>query len=383
MEAYDVVVVGAGIVGLATGYFCASAGLRVLVLEQESVASQASGAAAGILTPAGEGGQSGPLADLMVRSLEFHRSLTPSLKDLTGIDPLFGPLTVLVPAFSPDEARRLRSVADRLAGSNSRIRWADPAELLAAEPRLNPEVRGGLLAEGEGQVDAYRVTLGLGRAAELAGAEIRYGGVRGLEAPAHGRPRVITGSGPVAAEFVVLAMGPWTALAGEWLGIPVPVEPLRGQLLRLRLPGPPLAYCVMYGDHYVLSKLDGLVTAGTTEELVGFDLSTTPAARDFILEGVLRLVPGLADAELVNHTACLRPLAADDMPILGPVPGQERVILATGHGRNGILMGPYSGRLVADLILGRTPEIDLGPFSPARFREAGTVRRRAHRLFSP
>ncbi|MER3450480.1 MAG: hypothetical protein C4315_12205, partial [Chloroflexota bacterium] len=73
-------------------------------------------------------------------------------------------------------------------------------------------------------------------------------------------------------------------------------EPLRGQLLRLKLDGPPLAYCVMHGDHYVLSKLDGLITAGTTEESVGFDPSTTPEARDFILEGVLRLVPGLADA---------------------------------------------------------------------------------------
>ncbi len=382
MESYDVVVVGAGVVGLATAYFCASAGLKVAVLERESVASQASGAAAGILTPAGESGQSGPLADLMVRSLEFHRSLAPKLKDLTGIDPLFGPLTVLVPAFGPDEARRLRSVADHLAGLDARLRWADPAELLATEPRLNPEIRGGLLAEREGQVDAYRLTLALGRAAELAGAEIRYAPVTGLEFPDMGRSRLITGSGPVTAEFVVLAMGPWTALASEWLGLPVPVEPLRGQLLRLRLPGLPLAYCVMYGDHYVLSKLDGLVTAGTTEELVGFDPSTTPAARDFILEGVLRLVPGLADAELVNHTACLRPLAADDMPILGPVPGRERVILATGHGRNGILMGPYSGRLIADLILGRTPEVDLGPFSPARFVGAEAERRRARRLFS-
>jgi glycine oxidase len=383
MEAYDVIIAGGGVLGLAAAYFCASAGLRVLVLERESIASQASGAAAGILTPVGESAQPGPLADLMVRSLEFHRSFTPRLKELTGIDPLFGPLTVLVPAFSPEEAGRLRALAEHLAGRNARIRWAEPAELLAAEPRLNPDVRGGLLAEGEGQADAYRLTLALGRAAELAGAEIRYAGVKGLEAPAGGRPRVITDSGAAAAEFVVLAMGPWTALAGPWLGLPVPVEPLRGQLLRLKLEGPPLAYCVMYGDHYVLSKLDGLVTAGTTEELVGFDPSTTRAARDFILEGVLRLVPGLADAELVNHTACLRPLAADDLPILGPVPGRERVILATGHGRNGILMGPYSGRLVAEVILGRTPEIDLGPFSPARFREARPVRRRAYRLFSP
>lgn len=383
MEAYDVIVVGAGVVGLATAYFCASAGLKVLVLERESIASQASGAAAGILTPAGESAQAGPLGDLMARSLEFHRSFTPRLKELTGIDPLFGPLAVLVPAFSPEEADRLRALAEHLAGSNSRLRWAEPTELLAAEPRLSPDLRGGLLAEGEGQVDAYRLTLALGRAAELAGAEVRYAAAEGLELPERGRPQVITRSGPVGADFVVLAMGPWTARAAGWLGTPVPVEPLRGQLLRLHLPGPPLAYCVMYGDHYVLSKLDGLVTAGTTEELVGFDPSTTPAARDFILEGVLRLVPGLADAQLVNHTACLRPLAADDMPILGPVPGRERVILATGHGRNGILMGPYSGRLVADLILGRTPEIDPGPFAPARFREAGPVRRRAHRLFSP
>jgi glycine oxidase len=382
MEAYDVVVVGAGVVGLAAAYFCASAGLKVLVLERESVASQASGAAAGILTPVGESAQPGPLNDLMRRSLEFHRSLAPRLKELTGIDPLFGPLTVLVPAFHPEEAARLRTLAERLAPFDPMVRWAEGAELLAAEPRLNPEVMGGLLAQGEGQVDAYRLTLALARAAEGAGAELRYTPVVGLELAPNGPVKVVARSGAVAAEFAVLAMGPWTALAGEWLGMPVPVEPLRGQLLRLKLEGPPLAYCVMYGDHYVLSKLDGLITAGTTEEPVGFDPSTTPEARDFILAGVLRLVPALADARLVSHTACLRPLAADDRPILGPVPGRERVLLATGHGRNGILMGPYSGRLIADLITGRTPEIDLNPFSPARFREAGVERRRTRRLFS-
>ncbi len=382
MESYDVVIVGAGVIGLSTAYFCAAAGLRVLVLERESVASQASGAAAGILTPVGESSHPGPLGELMRRSLEFHRTLAPRLKELTGIDPLFGPLTVLIPALGPEEAMRLRTVAERLAGFDPRVRWAEVSELRAAEPRLSPEIQGGLLAEGEGQVDAYRLTLALARAAEGAGARLRYTPVRGLEWAPNGPVRIAAGSGPVAAEFVVLAMGPWTALAGEWLGMPVPVEPLRGQLLRLKLDGPPLAYCVMHGDHYVLSKLDGLVTAGTTEESVGFDPSTTPEARDFILEGVLRLVPGLADARLVNHTACLRPLALDDRPILGPVPGRERILLATGHGRNGILMGPYSGRLVADLILGRTPEVDPAPFSPARFREIGVERKRVRRLFA-
>jgi glycine oxidase len=163
-------------------------------------------------------------------------------------------------------------------------------------------------------------------------------------------------------------MGPWTGQAGSWLGIPVPVVPLKGQILRLELAGPPLDYALYHsGGGYISSKPDGLTWVGTTEERVGFDDRSTEAARQSIMKGALEVMPVLSEARLALQTACLRPLSEDGLPIIGEVPGWEGVYLSTGAGRKGILLGPAMAQAIADLVTEGHTSLPVEPFSPGRF----------------
>ncbi len=175
----------------------------------------------------------------------------------------------------------------------------------------------------------------------------------------------------VATHAVVLAMGPWTREAAAWAGHQIPVAPLKGQILRLRVPGAASGVRVSdaAGD-YAVPKPDGLVYAGTTEERAGFDEQATSSARDEILRKLARFSFTLARGDPVDQTACLRPLSADGLPILGAVPALPGAYVATGHGRSGIPLSSGSGKALAELIAqGRCESLDLTRFDPARFEK--------------
>lgn len=358
----DVIVVGAGIVGTSTALFLAEAGASVLVLERESIGCGASGGSAGMVSPFAEVEGPPALETLAWEGLRLHETLAQRLLAETGIDVQLCALPVLRPAFDEAEAEELRT---RTGGPG--VRWLDGGEARALEPRLSPLALGALYAPDELQVDSYRLTLALAQAAERRGVTIRYAEVLGLLREGPRVAGVRLRRGPIRADRVVLAAGPWTGPMQRWLGWPIPVVPLRGQIVRLQVPEPPLRCCLLRGGNYVLRKGDGATIAGTTQELVGFRPRTTRAGRAAILAAALRLAPSLGEAAVVGQTACLRPLSGDGLPLLGPVPGWEGLFVATGHGRRGILLGPVSGQVVAALALGRTPGIPIEAFAPARF----------------
>lgn len=362
----DVLVVGAGIVGLSTAYFLAQRGARVVVLEREAIGWAASGSSAGMLSPFAEVDGPPPLDELARQALQLHRQLAARLLDESDIDVHFRALPVLEPAFDSLEAERRRARLGR-ASPGSSLRWLDGLTARAIEPRLSPRAVGALCAPDEAEVDSYRLCLAMARAAERHGVAIRHGRVVGLLREGSKVAGVALPGARLSCPRVVLAAGPWTGPMARWLGRPVPVVPLRGQLLRLRVPEPTLRACLLRHGGYLLPKQDGLTLAGTTEERVGFRPRPTRAGEAHIRAVALRLAPSLRDAAAVEHTACLRPLSADGLPILGEVPGWEGLYLATGHGRRGMLLGPISGRLLAELILDGRPSVPLDLFSPARF----------------
>ena len=172
----------------------------------------------------------------------------------------------------------------------------------------------------------------------------------------------------VEASRVVVAMGPRSAEAGDWFGTGVPVVPLKGQIVKVRPSQTFAAHSFSHAGNYAITKPDGIVFLGTTEERVGFDRGVTEEARDEILSWGLRFASALRDAELVEQTACLRPLTRDERPMIGAIEGLDGAYLATGHGRQGILMAPATGRAIADLILGGATDcFDLTPYDPMRF----------------
>ena len=368
-ETAEVVIAGGGIVGCATAFFLAKEGVKVTLIEPDSIASCASGFAAGILNPLDGHGIPGPLEAFAQESFRMTAPLVEEVRGETGVDPKLRDISCLWVALREHEAEQfagLYGLAQRLEGFPAR--WLDGREVLSLEPRVSPRVLEGMYLEGTTQIAAYEYTLGLAEAAEKKGATIRHGRVKGLKR-ANGRVSgVVLESGEVSCEKLVLAMGPWMSRAANWLDFPVPITPLKGQILRLEVDGPPLEHAVYRGGGgYISSKSDGLVWAGTTEEEVGFDDHPTPQARAEIMEGTLEVMPELEGARVALQTACLRPVAEDGLPIIGAAPGWEGVYLATGAGRKGILLGAGMAKATADLVMrGRTP-LSTAPFSPARF----------------
>ncbi|HJM90204.1 MAG TPA: FAD-dependent oxidoreductase [Dehalococcoidia bacterium] len=364
----DVVICGGGVIGTAIAYYLGKRGVRSTIIEADAVASGASGAAAGLLSPPPLATTTEPPYELRVRGFEMHDELAETLPAESGVDYSFSRDRRVQLATTEEEERRLRDAADTARAAGRSIEWFDAAGVTQLCPWIDRPGRGGVVGEPVGQLDPYRYTLALVAAAEQMGATLRSGSVSGI-AQADGRVAgVVVGGAVIPADVVVVAMGPWSIDAGSWLGFDVPVEPLKGQIVRVKPSDDLVPFGFGYDSNYVTTKEGGLVFIGTTEERAGFDVATTNEARDEILRFGMTFSSVLGEAELVEQTACLRPLSSDGLPIMGRVPGLAGAYLATGHGRQGILMSPPSGQAMADLIVdGATDCIDLAAFDPARF----------------
>ena len=370
----DVVVVGGGIAGLTTAYYLAKAGVPSVVVERDAIGSHASGFAYGGLSPLSGFGIPGPLAEIAQDGMRLHRELSKSLLDETGIDVDFRVRSSLALAFTEADVRRLKAALPWQQQPGYAVRWLDAADARRVEPRISDETIGATLTEGGGAVEPYRLVLALTRAAEHLGVTVRHGRAIGLRKEGGRVTGVVLEREVLSCATAVLALGPWSAEASEWLGVPIDVRPLKGQILRLQAPpGPPIECSVGWGHNYATTKTDGLLWAGTTEEEAGFDEESTLAARDEIGAALVRMLPSMADAQVAQQTACLRPVASDGLLVLGSVPGLDRVYVATGGARKGILYGPAMGHALANLVLGRNTRIALDAFAPGRFTKLRTA----------
>ena len=367
----DVVICGGGVIGGAIAYYLAKRGVAATIIESDAVAAGASGGAAGLLSPPP------PTSDdvryeLQRRGFDMHLELAEVLPGESGVDYGFSMSPRVLLAVTEAEEASARETADELAAAGRGGRWLDLAELRELTGWIDGgPARGAALLEEGGYVDAYRYSLALVTAAERMGVTVRAGSVRGLTQENGQVSGVRVGEEVVAADVVVVAMGPWSREASDWLGLRVPVEPLKGQIVKVRPERPVATFNFGHGGNYATAKGPELVFLGTTEERTGFDRGITTEARDEILAFGVGFASELEGAELIEQTACLRPLSEDEVPIMGPVPGIEGAYLATGHGRQGILQSPPSGLAMAELILdGRTEALDLTPFDPGRFSGA-------------
>ena len=364
----DIVIVGGGIVGMATAYYLAKSGVPSVVVERDAIGSHASGFAYGGLSPLSGFGIPGPQAEIAMAGMRLHRELSKTLLEETGIDVDFRMRSSLALAFTGAEAQKLRAALPwQQQQPGYTVRWLDPAEARRVEPRIADETVGATLTEGGGAVEPYRLVLALTRAAERLGVRVRHGRVIGLRRDAGRVTGVVLEREVLSCAAAVLALGPWSAEASSWIGVPIDVRPLKGQIIRLQAPGPPVVCSVGWGHNYATTKTDGLLWAGTTEEEAGFDEDSTLTARDEIGSALLKMLPAMADAQLAQQTACLRPVASDGLLVLGRVPGLDHVYVATGGARKGILYGPAMGQAIADLVLTRDPPVALGAFAPGRF----------------
>jgi glycine oxidase len=362
-----VVIIGAGAVGCATAYYLAHEGVRSVVVEKDAIADHASGFAFGGLTSFAAAAEGGVEYALAREAFRLHRDLAVELREQTGIDSEFSDLPYYALATEPEEKRAYTANFEWLRSQGYAAEWIEADELRRREPRLAEQVIGASVIDGAGLLEAYRYTLSLAQAAEKLGAEIRHGEVVRLQRSGDRVTAVETRGSTIPCDRLVVAAGPWSGQASDWLGCRVPIYPLKGQIVRLRLQGQPLNGRFTYRGQYFASKSDGMIWCGTTEEKVGFDERITDQARDEILLSLAGVFPPIMDAEIVKQTACLRPYSDDGLPIIGPLPGLANAWIATGGGRRGILFSAVMGRAIADLLTGKQPAVDLTPFGLQRF----------------
>jgi glycine oxidase len=367
MNGADVIVIGAGIVGLSSARALARAGARVLVVERRRVGAEASSAAAGMLAPQVEVAADSPLLELALRAREHLLALVPPLEEETGLRVDLLAEGVLEVAFTEDEERRLDHTLEWQRARGLTVERLGAPELREAEPNLAPHVRRGLFFARDHAVDNVRLTRALAASAVARGVSLLCGRpVTGLLRDASGRLQgVRAGAEKFAAPVVVNAAGAWAGrLAGD--DQPPPVEPVRGQIVAFELSPPLLRHVVCSARGYLVPRADGRVLAGSTAERAGFDKSVTAGGLRTILEHALELAPALADVRVADAWAGLRPGTPDGLPIIGPgrTPG---LFHAAGLFRNGILMGPLVGELAAALASRQRVDLDLTPFAPSRF----------------
>lgn len=361
MQAPDVVVVGAGLVGAAAAFELAREGMRVLLLERaDAPGREASQAAAGIVGAEIESHGALDLQDLALASRLRYPAFVEAVRAESGVDPeLVRSGVVLV---STDEAHladaRARAERNAARGLPSRALGANEARALA--PCLSSAVLGGAHFAGDGRVDPSKLFDATLAAFRAAGGALRTGARVTRVQPEPSGAWVVLEGDELVAKHVVIAAGAWTSsIAG--IDLP-PIEPVRGQIVELRA-APGLFSPVLFGKRcYLVPRDDGRVLVGSTMERVGFDKRVTAAAVRELLDAAIELVPALADAAVERTWAGFRPMSPTMRPVVGTVaPGLH---VATGHGRNGVLLAPITAAAVVACVRGEPVPHEALPFAP-------------------
>jgi glycine oxidase len=341
VKSWDVIIAGAGIIGVSLALELRQRGATVLVLDRAEPGAEASSAAAGMLAPA-DPDTPEALQPLAIESAQMFAAFVQKVESAAGIQVDFrrvGTIALLPENTAPREYRSLCA-----------------AELQLLEPSIHHSGQSAYFVQ-EDSVDPLLLTQAALAAARNLGIEVR-GHSAVTEIHGHGDAvEVITQSETFSAAAAVDCRGAWSA---------APVRPRKGQMLYVLPQASLLQHVLRAPEVYVVPRSSGKILIGATVEDVGFDKSVDPSAIQQLVTAVAKYLPELASAPITQSWAGLRPGTPDDLPIIGPT-NVQRVFAATGHFRNGILFAPVTAQIMADLIQDRPAPLDISAFSPARF----------------
>ncbi|HEX5712184.1 MAG TPA: glycine oxidase ThiO [Solirubrobacterales bacterium] len=352
---FDAIFVGGGVIGLSCAWRAAQRGARVAVLERAEPPAGATNVAAGMLAPVGELSFGEPqLLELTLESAKLYPEFVAELEAAGGEATGYRQQGALHLALDGDEAAQLRRRHDLQLSLGLEAEWLAPRRCRELEPGLTPSFYGGVLAAGEASIDPRALARALQAALAAAGAEVRTGTevVDGVWEGERLTGVRTAGGEELHADAIVLATGAWS---GQTAWLPEadrpPVRPVKGEVLELRNRdgSPPCGRILASERVYLVPRPDGRLIVGATSEEQGFDISVTAGGVHELLREAYRLLPDVAEMELVATIAGLRPGTPDNLPIVGPG-AVEGLILATGHYRNGILLAPLTANRIADLI---------------------------------
>lgn len=363
-------VLGAGVIGAAIARALAGRGALVTLIDAQDRSREASWAAGGMLAPHSEFDAPSPLFDLGRASLALYPALRDELLDATGQDIDLRLSGTLLPALTAADEREIEAKRAFLASQGIAHQLLSPAQLAREEPALTTAARGALETPDHA-VDNRRLWSALFEDCARRGVVMAMG--ERIERVETHAGRVIglhTAARTIVADEFVLAAGAWSGGLASLFGFDLPAEPIKGQLLKLEVPPDLVRRVIRHGHTYLVPRTGTELVVGATSEEAGFEKAVTEEAMCHLHRSAAALVPALAKRPVMERWAGLRPRLADGLPALGRVPGLANLTLATGHYRNGILLTPITGEIVARLIHGEDPGADLAPFDPARFPAA-------------
>jgi glycine oxidase len=368
MRTFDVAIAGGGLIGAAIAFELARAGLQVALFDRQQPGEGSSWAAAGILSPAPENAGMISTVPLGRASLQLYPEFVAAVEEISGQKAGYLAHGTLEALFSSDPQEKLSTIIALHHGLGLKAEPLSPEDAREMEPALSPELEAAVFRPNEACVDNRALTKAVLAAAERSGVNIfANSNVQSIAKDGTRCDGFVVDGEKVQSRWIVIAAGCRSAEI-EGTAHYAPVRPAKGQMIALRAKDLSIER-VLWSDHiYLVPRNDGRILAGATVEYVGFDKNVTAGALQKIIDAALQLAPALADAQIEETWAGLRPDSPDHLPIIGPT-DLDGLLVATGHFRSGILLAPITAQLIREWITTQNVSHDWTRFSPMRFSE--------------
>jgi glycine oxidase len=369
----DVIVIGGGLIGSSIALRLAQAKLRVLVFDRGDPGAEASSAAAGMIAPQAESAEPDAFFAMCAASHALFRDFVAEIEELSGQEVDFRRDGSLLVAVEEKQVAELEKLYWNQTHAGLPLERLTPTALELKMPGLSSEVRMALGVSEDYWLDSEKFARAVIEAAQRLGVRF-YAHCAVEELSVHEKhvEAIRAGSGhaggeatPFSAGCFVLAAGCWSGGLAAQIGLPLTLQPCRGQMMEFESPRE-IRHVVRAGTHYLVPRSGRRVLIGTTVEYAGFEKTVTAEGLQSILNGAMRFAPFLKDSVFRRAWAGLRPDTADHLPVLG-YGKLDNLILATGHFRHGILLAPITAQLISELALTRSTSLSLEAYRPTRF----------------
>ncbi|WP_019412575.1 glycine oxidase ThiO [Paenisporosarcina sp. TG20] len=364
---YDAIVIGGGVIGGSIAYNLAKRGSKVLLLEKDRLASKSSGAAAGMLGAQAEMDGVGSLFQLAKKSRGMFPTLANEIKEKTGIDIDLINKGMLKICLNDQDQQENKRIITTQRQNGEEAEWLTGSEIRKKEPAVSEAITGAMYLEKDGHVDATQLTLGFLKSATVLGVVIKeYVEVHSFKFSNGKVTGIETNEGHFTSDKIIVAGGAWSNKILAETGLQLDTYPVKGECFSVVIQQPLLSSTIFSHGCYLVPKKGGRIIVGATVIPRTFNQQVTVEGISLLMEKAKYLVPSIVEAEWERAWAGIRPQTADGLPYLGEHPIYKGLFVATGHFRNGILLSPITGEVIADLVEGKEPPLNLSPFRVER-----------------